>query len=490
MVRVTSEDQDPKATARPRSHALAELAGIAFGAGVLTAAALALRPAGVEVAAFRPATGFLIGVLVVGPRGRTAGRLAAAAVGLMAALSLSHRPLLVDLGVTALAVAVALVTVEVQRRVARGARELETGRELVGLVAGAVAGAALCAVGTFAILTAWRSEPDDGQLAALQFAGQFVSALVVAPAVVAVWRRRRRSWSVPSATELVVQLTCFAVSSATVLLALGRLPLQIVPLSVLMWAAARFGLGIAVGEMLVFSGVAVGSFLASRGPFAGVVPHLTGLVSLEVWLALAAVIVNLVAVTMRERSKALDRSRELEGQLRHLALYDRLTGIPNRALFFDRLRQVVPGPDRDAGRPRAGVIYCDLDGFKAVNDAYGHAAGDAVLVATARRIRSAVRPGDTACRLGGDEFAVVCTGVSDVDQLAEVAERIRREVSRPISGRDDGADGLPTGVTVSVGASLGLAAARPGEGPEDVVQRADAAMYRAKSAGKNRVAVA
>lgn len=171
--------------------------------------------------------------------------------------------------------------------------------------------------------------------------------------------------------------------------------------------------------------------------------------------------------------------KEAEEALVHQAMHDALTGLPNRALLRDRLAHCL-----DAGRRTdltVGVLLIDLDGFKAVNDTAGHAAGDGLLREVARRLSASSRAGDTVARLGGDEFAVVCPDVSDAD-LEVVAQRMLAAVREPVE--------LPEG-TFGVGASIGTATQPTRDTDpatlDKLLQNADLAMYAAKRAGKNRV---
>ncbi|MEU3960895.1 EAL domain-containing protein [Streptomyces buecherae] len=172
----------------------------------------------------------------------------------------------------------------------------------------------------------------------------------------------------------------------------------------------------------------------------------------------------------------------LQAQLQHNAEHDPLTDLPNRALFTHRVRQALGGRRRTD--PGTAVLYIDLDGFKAVNDTVGHQAGDELLVQAARRLQESVRAGDVAARLGGDEFAALIMGDGGPDQAAheyrvhDIAERLRIALSRPYRVQ---------GTEVRVAASIGVAFAEPGISPGDLMRNADLAMYRAKSAGKNRV---
>jgi diguanylate cyclase (GGDEF)-like protein/PAS domain S-box-containing protein len=168
-----------------------------------------------------------------------------------------------------------------------------------------------------------------------------------------------------------------------------------------------------------------------------------------------------------------------EDQLTHQATHDPLTGLANRQLFDELLVRAVYRTDRS--RAPAMVLYVDLDGFKDVNDAFGHQAGDRVLAETARRLEGVVRPGDVVARLGGDEFAVLCENLQATSDAARIAERVVEALRRPIP--------VASGVAI-VTASVGVAVALPGEAAGAVVGRADQAMYEAKRAGKASYAVA
>ena len=167
--------------------------------------------------------------------------------------------------------------------------------------------------------------------------------------------------------------------------------------------------------------------------------------------------------------------KELEEQLKHRAFHDPLTGLPNRALFTERLEHAL---ERTRGRKRdlVAVLFLDLDGFKEVNDALGHEAGDRLLVEVARRLKERARPGDTVARLGGDEFVVLLEDwVAGADDAARLAERVLEGLRAPIelAGRE-----------VSVTASVGVALGDPTRvRPQDLVREADDAMYRSKGRG-------
>ncbi len=166
-------------------------------------------------------------------------------------------------------------------------------------------------------------------------------------------------------------------------------------------------------------------------------------------------------------------------QLADLALASRrdpLTGLPNRRAFDEDLAREVARAAR-TGEPLA-VVMLDLDRFKAVNDGYGHAAGDAVLRALAARAQGAVRAGDVVARLGGEELGLLLPG-ADLARAAEVAERLRAALAAlPVDA---------AGHALAVTASLGCAVLAPGEPPEALVARADARLYDAKRDGRNVV---
>jgi diguanylate cyclase (GGDEF)-like protein len=183
---------------------------------------------------------------------------------------------------------------------------------------------------------------------------------------------------------------------------------------------------------------------------------------------------------------ALERRWHLD-RLHEAARRDPLTGLANRTGFFESLDTRLERARRDDSL--LAVVFLDLDGFKPVNDVYGHAVGDRVLELVGRRLAGAVRSDDVVARVGGDEFAVVCGLAADaVEQGAtELAGRLLATLAEPLTvTRDPGAPGLATPLEpVQLGASVGVAVTSPrAEQPLRVFERADAAMYRAKQAGR------
>jgi diguanylate cyclase (GGDEF)-like protein/PAS domain S-box-containing protein len=164
-----------------------------------------------------------------------------------------------------------------------------------------------------------------------------------------------------------------------------------------------------------------------------------------------------------------------EQQMRHDALHDALTGLPNRTLLLDRLRQALARAAREAGK--VGVLFLDLDNLKVINDSLGHSAGDELLRALGPRLRGELRAVDTVARFGGDEFAVVCEDVQDEEHALAIAQRLVRAFEDPfvVSGEERFAS-----------ISVGLVVSGAGRAAEELLSDADAAMYRAKERGRGR----
>jgi len=183
--------------------------------------------------------------------------------------------------------------------------------------------------------------------------------------------------------------------------------------------------------------------------------------------------------------------KQLEDQVRQLAFHDSLTNLPNRRLLGDRLGQTLAACKRS--RCHALLMFLDLDDFKLVNDAHGHAVGDLLLIETAARLKGCVREMDTVARFGGDEF-VVLIGDLDADQAragaqAEgVAEKIRTALAMPYAVKIQQEGAAETTVEHQCTASIGVALfGRHEVGQDKILKRADAAMYQAKAAGRNLI---
>ncbi len=174
-------------------------------------------------------------------------------------------------------------------------------------------------------------------------------------------------------------------------------------------------------------------------------------------------------------TRDITKRKLAEERLAHQASRDPLTGLLNRTALVSRLETALLAVEGD-GSPIA-VLFVDLDGFKAVNDTFGHAAGDELLVAVAGRLKSTARRRDTVGRLGGDEFALLCEDARAGRIGAQLAERLAARLAEPFN--------LDVG-TVCVSASVGLTVSHPGDQPHRLLARADAAMYVAKAAGPGR----
>jgi diguanylate cyclase (GGDEF)-like protein/PAS domain S-box-containing protein len=183
--------------------------------------------------------------------------------------------------------------------------------------------------------------------------------------------------------------------------------------------------------------------------------------------AVRSVVVNSRDVTER---------RALEEQLRHQALHDPLSGLPNRALFMDRLEHALTRANRRGSK--VAVLFMDLDNFKITNDSLGHEKGDQLLVAVAERLKACLHPEDTVARLGGDEFTILVEDVDGQSGVVRVAERIAESLQRPFALDQ---------YEVVFSASIGIALSGPPQNsPANLLRHADLAMYQAKRKGKAR----
>ncbi len=174
-----------------------------------------------------------------------------------------------------------------------------------------------------------------------------------------------------------------------------------------------------------------------------------------------------------------DSARRAQNQLAQHAMHDSLTGLPVRSVFLEQLAHALARLDRHPAH--VGVLFLDLDGLKYVNDTYGHAAGDRLIRTSAERVRAALRPSDVVARVGGDEFVVLLEDLDGPADAACIAQRVLAELAAPYR---------PDGQLVTPSASLGLAVTSdPERTPDALIAHADAAMYRAKRAGRGRYEV-
>ncbi|KRB76172.1 hypothetical protein ASE01_14210 [Nocardioides sp. Root190] len=235
------------------------------------------------------------------------------------------------------------------------------------------------------------------------------------------------------------------------------------------------------GELVVPESVGSGSSGSAAVPF-GHGGTLLGVLEVDLpgtWRG-TPVDLEVLGVMSTVLGEALVRVR-MHARLERLALFDALTGLPNRTLVLDRLQRAVLHAER-TGRPLA-LLFADLDGFKAINDQHGHGIGDRVLKAAAGRLEAAVRAGDTVGRLGGDEFVVVCED-ADEATATDIVARLHAALARDLHWD---VPGLPEGLRV--GTSVGVAIGRPpfeDDAATTLLEAGDAAMYDAKRSRRAR----
>jgi diguanylate cyclase (GGDEF)-like protein len=192
------------------------------------------------------------------------------------------------------------------------------------------------------------------------------------------------------------------------------------------------------------------------------------------------VVFGAVAALNASTTALLKQTGEQRELIRQLATHDDLTGVPTFTLALDRLEQALRAIPR-SGR-KVGLLFIDLDGFKAINDSLGHEAGDKLLAAVARRLSLNLRAEDTLARIGGDEFLAILSGTQSSEETVAVAAKLQRLVGEPVEYRDQ---------DIVVGCSIGAAFAADNRlTAEEMIRSADAAMYEAKRAGSNQVRLA
>lgn len=268
--------------------------------------------------------------------------------------------------------------------------------------------------------------------------------------------------AVMAATIIVVSAAAFSAD---------KFPLLFLMTPVLLWSAFRLGLFTTACAGLLLSAVAVVATLNDLGPIAfteGSMAHRVQL--LQLFLSVMVIPNLVIAIVFELQKKTRLQLEENDRRLHYLAHHDNLTGLPNRLLFYDRLRHAMDLASRNGSK--LALLFLDLDRFKNINDSLGHAVGDQLLAAVGQRLRESLRRTDTLARLGGDEFLVVLENLDSNHQAAEVAQKIRSSLNQPFQVGED-----QLHVLASVGISL-----FPGDGEDadTLLKCADVAMYRAK----------
>ncbi|MFD0807710.1 diguanylate cyclase [Nocardioides caeni] len=342
---------------------------------------------------------------------------------------------------------------------------LDLGRLIVAVAAGTLVAGLLAVV--------WFASVGRGHLVetfALFTVRNGVAALG-GVAIVLRLREHRRTGGPVSGAHLLEGLGCLLVT-AGVLAALWALPgislafLLSVPA---LWVALRFSIPSSAVFIVATAAAVAVTTIAERGPYAGLAPVEQAL--------LAQGLVGTTMLTVLALSLHRDSRTDLITQLRHLAQHDPLTGLANRALLIERIERELQRPRSQ--RPTVGILYIDLDGFKQINDAWGHREGDLVLSEMAGRISAMVDDADLVARIGGDEFVVACFTIADQAGLHTTAERVRAGIAVPYG---EAADAPYDRITASIGTAL----AGRSSTARSLLVEADRAMYDAKRSGRNR----
>jgi len=172
--------------------------------------------------------------------------------------------------------------------------------------------------------------------------------------------------------------------------------------------------------------------------------------------------------------------KQNENKLEHAAFHDPLTGLPNRVLLLNRLEHLIAKVSR-TGSLVGAILFLDLDRFKVINDSLGHSMGDKVLIGTAQRLRSILRPGDTLARLSGDEFVFLIEDINSIEEAEKIADRIAKKLTSPFMFEEK---------SIQVSASIGIVDISDNKVTADLVMRhADLAMYEAKSFGRRQYSI-
>ncbi|HYK81785.1 MAG TPA: MASE1 domain-containing protein [Gemmatimonadales bacterium] len=437
---------------------------VALAVVYVTAGKLGLRLAFVHPSATAvwPPTGIaLVAYLLLGYRVWPAILISAFLVNVTTAGSVAT-----SLGVAAGNTLEGLVGAYLVNRYARGRRAFERPRDIFALVglAGLVSTAVSPTVGVTTLsLGGFAHWADYGAIWWTWWLGDVAGDLVVAPALLLWVEHPRVRWVPRRAAEAAALFACVIVVGFIVFGGLFPSPVKTYPLEflcvpLLIWAAFRFGPREAASVVVALSGIAIAGTLRGFGPFARPAYN-ESLLLLQAFMGVTAVMTLVLAALVAER-------KEQEGQLRHLALSDPLTGLANYRQLVAALDAEIQRSSR-TDRPFA-VVLMDLDGLKTINDRYGHMVGSLALRRVAETLLGSCRGIDTAARFGGDEFALVLPETGDAAAW-HVGRRIRDRVAR---------DGEAPVISVSIGVAVHP---RDGATLEALLNAADRSLYENKA---------
>jgi diguanylate cyclase (GGDEF)-like protein len=434
--------------------ALAGYVGLAWCGDQLVSASSGL-------ATFWPANGLMIAlVLLVAPRMRLCV-VAAILPGEMIIDAIQGNPVATSLGWGAVNVLeVSLAAWMILRLVGRDRQLADTARHYVAVGLAAAAAALVCGLGGAAVSAAsfggsyWTAWLDwwVGDVTGIVLLVALVFSLVLPGDL----RTARQRFAGYGAVGLVVAV-------AAALFGSTRQPLTVVTVPPLVLVAVRFGLrptAIATVALAIVATIFTGHGL---GPFSRVPPGEGRVLVVQTYIATAAFVAFAVSATMSARRRA-------EEELEHLATHDLLTGLPNRRYLMERLDQTARRRDRSSDA--AAIAYFDLDGLKEINDTFGHATGDAVLIEVGRRLREAARSSDLVARIGGDEFAELLEPVDGLHGAQAAVRAAVNVVEQPFTLGE---------ITLPIGISAGTALI--GHSGELALTRADIQLYADKAHG-------
>lgn len=453
---------------RRAASSAALVAGAVFLAclfGILT------RPVGF-LATFWPANAVMLGLLMRMPGAAGPMAWGAGAAGFMAADLLTGSPLakaLILNGANMISIA---VTYAVYTRSPAGRTGLRAPASMLYLLlAAAAGGAAAGMMGGIANPMLFGGGVLDGWT--FWFATELVNYVTILPVILsapALSGLRRRLASAPAPRNVDIPPAAALIVSFAVAAVIGGPGAIAFPVPALLWCGLAYPIFPTAVLTLLFGMWSL--IIISTGYGVTQIYGEMAVISLRLGISLIAIAPIMLACVMQSRN-------ELVARLHHLAMHDPLTGISNRKAFRDEA-----GRQLGKAKHPVALLMFDLDHFKAVNDTYGHAAGDRVLITFSERVRACLRAGDGFGRLGGEEFAALIVGCGRAD-IAAIAERVRQATCQPIV--------LDDGRLLRVTASIGVALSDPNGAPfhlDAMLQVADAMLYQAKDAGRDRVEIA